>query len=89
MLIDIVISADRSVIKEEAEILTNERPYNRNTAHVERKKKKVMPVIINRDNWNHFTIIHKIPEQHIGKARNQGTAKTNHTGPCTHTFYES
>jgi hypothetical protein len=37
-----------------------------------------------RDNWNHFKVIQKIPEQHIGKAQNQGTAKNGHTWHCTH-----
>ena len=39
----------------------------------------------NRGNWNHFKIIHKTPEQHIGKARNQGTTENRHVGHCTHT----
>jgi hypothetical protein len=25
----------------------------------------------NMGNWNHFKVIHKIPEQHAGKVRNQ------------------
>ena len=41
----------------------------------------------NRGNWNHLKIIHTrtIPEQHIGKARNEGTTENSHTGHCTHT----
>lgn len=38
-----------------------------------------------RDIWNHLKVIQKIPEQHIGLAQNQGTAKNGHTGHCTHT----
>jgi hypothetical protein len=30
-------------------------------------------------------IIHKIPEQHTGKARNQVTTENSHTEHCTHT----
>jgi hypothetical protein len=41
MLIDIAIAADRNVFREEAENILKykERPYNRNTAHVECKNK--------------------------------------------------
>ena len=35
-------------------------------------------------NWNHLKIIHKIPQQHIGKARNQGTTVNSHIGHCAH-----
>ena len=38
-----------------------------------------------RRNWNHFKIIEKIPEQHNGKVRNQGTTENSHIGHCTHT----
>ena len=39
----------------------------------------------NRGNWNHLKIIEKIPEQHAGKARNQGTTENGHFGQRTHT----
>ena len=39
----------------------------------------------NRDSSNHSKIIQNIAEQHIGKARNQGTTKNNHIGQFTHT----
>jgi hypothetical protein len=29
-------------------------------------------------------IIHEIPEEHIGKARNQGNVESSHTVQCTH-----
>jgi hypothetical protein len=35
--------------------------------------------------WNNLRTIHKIPEQHTGKARNQGTTENSHIGHCTHT----
>jgi len=38
----------------------------------------------NNDNWKDHKIVHKIPEQHNGKARNQGTTE-NYGGQCTHT----
>jgi hypothetical protein len=34
----------------------------------------------NRGNWNHHQNIQKIPQQHAGKAGNQGTTKSSHTG---------
>ena len=40
---------------------------------------------ISRSNWNHLKIIQKIPEQHTGKARNQGTTQNSHIGHSTHT----
>jgi hypothetical protein len=39
----------------------------------------------NGGNWNRVKIIRKIPEQHTGKARNQGTTENSHTGHCAHT----
>jgi hypothetical protein len=38
----------------------------------------------NRGEWNHLKITQKIPEQHTGKARNQGTKENSHTGHSTH-----
>jgi hypothetical protein len=79
MITDFAISADRNVIKKEAEKIL----HNRNTAHVERKNK--CDTSKNRGNWNHLKIIQKIPEQHSGKARNQGATENSHIGHCTHT----
>jgi hypothetical protein len=39
----------------------------------------------NRGNWNHHQTIQKIPQQHAGKAGNQGTTKNSHTGHCAQT----
>jgi len=39
----------------------------------------------NRGEWNHLSIIQTVPEEHTGKARNQGTTANSHTGQCTHT----
>ena len=40
----------------------------------------------NRSNWNDLEVIQKIPEQHTGKARNQGPTENSHIGHCTHTL---
>ena len=50
-------------------------------AHVEYKNKS--DTSNNRDNWNHFKITKKIPEQHTGRAQNQGTTENSHMGHCT------
>ena len=44
----------------------------------------VKPKVIPRK-WKHLRITPTIPEQHTGRARNQGTAKKSHNGQCTHT----
>ena len=38
----------------------------------------------NNGNWNRIKIIQQIPEQHTGKALNQGTTENSHTGYSTH-----
>jgi len=38
----------------------------------------------NTDDWKHFKITRTIPEQHTGKARNQGTTENGHIVHCTH-----
>jgi hypothetical protein len=58
-------------------------PRKRNTAHVESKNK--CDTRNKRENWNHLKMIQKIPEQHNGKTRNQGTTENSHIGHCTHT----
>ena len=45
-------------------------------------KAKLRPVGITATDRNHIKIIYKIPEQHSGKARNQGTTKTAILGPA-------
>jgi len=37
----------------------------------------------NRGNWDHVKIIHKIPEQHTGKAGNKETTENSDAGHCT------
>jgi len=48
-----------------SEDLTIEIPYSGNTVQVEPKNKS--DTSKNRGDWNHFKIIHKIPEQRTGK----------------------
>ena len=52
MLIDVAISGDRSVIKNEAENILKYKPYNRNTAHVKCKNKG--DTSNNRGDWDYF-----------------------------------
>jgi hypothetical protein len=59
------------------------RPYNRNTARMECKNKN--DTSHNRGEWNHLSIIQTVPEEHTGKAGNQGTTANSHIGQCTHT----
>jgi hypothetical protein len=71
VLRDVAILGDRNVVKNEAEkILKYE--------YLAIEKQRLW-------NWNHPRIIHKIPEQHVSKARNQGTAENSHIGHCQHT----
>ena len=72
VLIDVVISGDKNLIKKEArKYFKICRTYNRNTVHVECKKKS--DISNNRGNWNHLKIVQKMPEQHTVKVRHQGT----------------
>ena len=47
--------------KEAKNILKYKRPYNRNTANVERKNR--IYASNNRDNWHHLKIVKKISKQ--------------------------
>jgi hypothetical protein len=83
MLIDVAYSGDRNVIKKEAEQILKYKDLAIDTARVECINKS--DTSNNKGNWNHLKIIQKIPEQHTGKARNQGTTENSHIGHCTHT----
>ena len=67
MLIDVAISGDRNVIKKEAEKILK---YKDLTEDIERMWNVIVRVIPGNmgDNWNYLKIIHKIPQQHNGKA---------------------
>ena len=43
-------------------------------------KTKAIAIRNNSGKWNHLKIIQTIPEQHFGKARNQGTTENSHVG---------
>jgi hypothetical protein len=66
MLIDVVISGDRNMMKKEGEkILKYNYLLTRNSAHVECESKS--NIINNRDTRNHFKIIQTITQQHSRK----------------------
>jgi len=69
VLIDVAISGDRNVIKEEAEEILKYRDLIIEIQRVWNMKSKVIPVIIGGD-WNHFKITQTVPKQRTGKARN-------------------
>jgi hypothetical protein len=73
---------ERNEIKKAEKILKYKDLNNRNTGHVECKNKT--DTTNNRGSWNHFRIIQKIPEQHAGKARNQGTTRQPYWELHTH-----
>ena len=43
---------------------------------------------MDRNNWNYFKIIWKIPEPHTGEVI-QDTTENSHIGSCTHTAVSS
>jgi hypothetical protein len=51
-------------------------------------QKKVIPVIINKGNWNNLKIVQKIRKQHTGKARHQETT-TKKKQPILHHVHTS
>jgi hypothetical protein len=84
MLIDVALTGYRNGVRKEAyNILKIYRSYNINSANVECESKS--DTGNTRGNENHLKITQKIPEQHKGEARNQGTIKNNHNEHCTHT----
>jgi hypothetical protein len=84
LLIDTADLEYRNVMKTETEIILKYKDPRMVAAHVERKNK--CDTSNNKKNWNHLTIIQKIPEQHNRKARNQKTTENSHIGHCTHTL---
>jgi hypothetical protein len=66
MLIDVAISADRNVIKKEAEKILKYKDLTiEKTAHVECKSKG--DTGSDWSDWDRFKIIQKVREQHTGK----------------------
>ena len=57
--------------------------FNRNTKHW---NVKISDASNKRGKWNHLKTIQNVPEQHIKKARFQGTRKNDsHIAHCTNT----
>jgi hypothetical protein len=78
MFIDVAISGDRNVIKKKAEKILK---YKHFTIEIQRMwNVKKCDTSNNGGNWNRLKVIHKIPEQHNKKARNQGTTDDSHIG---------
>ena len=69
MLIDVAVSGDRNMIKKEAGKILKYKDFIIEIQHMWNVKAKVIPVIIG-ENWDHFKIIHTIPQQHARKACN-------------------
>jgi hypothetical protein len=72
------------VVKKETEKILKYKDLTIEKARVECKNE--CDTSNNRGNWNHLEIIQKIPEQHIRKARSQGTTENSHIGHNTHTW---
>jgi hypothetical protein len=78
------LSGGRNVFKKETEKILKYKDLTILTQRIWNVKNKSY-TSNNRGNWNHLQIIQKIPEQHTGEARNQGTTENSHIGHCTHT----
>ena len=81
MSTDVVISGDRNVINKDPEKFMKHTKKNRNSARVKCESKS--DTSNNMRDLNHLQITQTIPEQHAGKARNQGSTKNNHIGHFT------
>ena len=79
MMIIIIIN----VVKKEAEKILKYKDLIIEIQHVECESKSDLGN--NSVEWNHFIVTQTIPEQHTGKARNEGTTTNSHIGHCTHT----
>ena len=83
MVTDVAISVDRNVIKKNAEKILKYKDLTQDIERMWNVIVTVIPVIMG-GNWNHLKIIHKIPQKHTRKARNQGATKNSHIGHCAH-----
>jgi hypothetical protein len=73
MLIDVAIPGDRNVVRKEAQKIIKYKDLVIKIQCMWNVKAK-SDTSNNMGDWNHFKITQTIPEQHTGKARNQGTA---------------
>jgi hypothetical protein len=83
MLTDVTFSGDRNVIKEEAEKILKYKELTIESQHIWNVKNS--DISNNTSDRNLLKITQKIPEQHTGEARHQGTTENSHIGHCTHT----
>ena len=65
VLTDVATAGDRNVIKKEAKQILKYKNLTTELVHVECKNK--CDTSNNRDNWNYFKVIQKLPELHTGK----------------------
>jgi hypothetical protein len=64
----VAIPGDRNVIQKEAEMILKYKDLTIQIQRMWNVKTRVIPVIINRSDWNHFKIIQKICEHHTRKS---------------------
>jgi hypothetical protein len=79
LLIDVSISGDRNVIKQDTE---KSLKYKHLKVEIRRmwNVKNKSNTSNNRGNWNRLKIIQTVPEHNTWKARNQGTTKKSTLG---------
>jgi hypothetical protein len=70
------ISAGRNVMKKYAEKTLKSKDLTTETQRMSNVKTKVIPQTMTTGT----NITHKIPQQHTGKARHDGTTDNSHTG---------
>jgi len=68
VLIDVAISGGRNVIKRETEKILKYKYFTTEVQRMWNVKTKMIPV--KEGDWNHLKITQKMPEQHMGRARN-------------------
>jgi hypothetical protein len=73
------------MIKKEAEMILRYKDLTTEIQRLWNVKKDKGDTSNYRGNRNRLKILQKIPEQHTGKARSQGTAENSHIGRCTGT----
>jgi len=83
MLIDVAISGDINVIKNEAENILKYKDLTIEIRRMWNVKTRVIPVIIGATGT--ILVIQKVRKQHTRKTCSQGTTENSHIGHCTHT----
>jgi hypothetical protein len=67
MLIDVAIPGHRNVIKKEAEKILMYKVVTVEIQRIGNVKTRLIPVIRNWSDWDHFQVIQKIRERHTRK----------------------